>query len=378
MPGKLFLFTVMSLVLCTSAVADEKQDRKKLKAVSADILKIQRSLQSGASKRDNLVSELQQAEVERAQIRHGVNKLETQLFQLNNELKQLNKKQAGLQRDQQRQQQLIQSQVNTAYRLGRQEPVKLLLNQEDPERLTRTLKYYDYFLTARANKLNSYTETLNELARVEHNISSKTAQLNQHRDQLKRQQHQLDERQQQRKSVMAALNKEISSNQQRLKKLQQEQTRLEAVLKALTQAISDIASPVSARPFTSYRGKMQWPIKGKLRHSFGSRRNSKMNWDGWMLSAKEGIPVKAIHSGRVVFSDYLRGYGLLVIIDHGDDYMSLYAHNQVLLKETGDWVTSREAVAKTGNSGGQAESGLYFEIRHRGKPTNPKRWLASS
>ena len=95
-----------------------------------------------------------------------------------------------------------------------------------------------------------------------------------------------------------------------------------------------------------------------------------------MLKAKEGTPVRAIHYGRIIFSDYLRGHGLLTIIDHGDGYMSLYAHNQVLLKETGEWVLPNETIAKVGNTGGQDDHALYFEIRHNGKPTNPKRWLA--
>jgi len=149
------------------------------------------------------------------------------------------------------------------------------------------------------------------------------------------------------------------------------------VLQALKQAIADIDMPAPSQPFAKQRGKMRWPIKGKLSHRFGSQRNAEMKWDGWLLNANEGVAVKAIHHGRVVFSDYLRGYGMLIIIDHGDSYMSLYAHNQVLLKETGDWVTADESVAKVGNSGGRIEHALYFEIRHNGKPTNPKHWLAS-
>lgn len=373
LPLALLLLTA----LCFNVAANEAADRKKLKAVSADILKLQQSLKNVSGQRDSLAVELQKTETERARIQLGINKLEPQLKRLNQDLQQLNKQQVGLQRDRRQQQHLILTQVNAAFRLGREEPVKLLLNQEDPERLTRTLKYYDYFLQARAKKLNTYVETLHSLAKVELSINDKTTQLKDHRDQLHNEQQQLLKRQQQRHQVMAKLDGQINTDHRRLQKLQNERNRLETVLQALKQAIADIDMPAPSQPFAKQRGKMRWPIKGKLSHRFGSQRNAEMKWDGWLLNANEGVAVKAIHHGRVVFSDYLRGYGMLIIIDHGDSYMSLYAHNQVLLKETGDWVTADESVAKVGNSGGRIEHALYFEIRHNGKPTNPKHWLAS-
>ena len=120
---------------------------------------------------------------------------------------------------------------------------------------------------------------------------------------------------------------------------------------------------------------MPWPAGNKLIKKFGNAKiDGKITWEGILISAKAGTSVEAIHHGRVVFSDYLRGHGLLVIVDHGDGYMSLYAHNQSLLKETGDWVSSGETISRVGNTGGQAQAGLYFEIRHQGKPTDPIKW----
>lgn len=136
---------------------------------------------------------------------------------------------------------------------------------------------------------------------------------------------------------------------------------------------------VSNRPFKELKGKLPWPTQGKIIKQFGSARaTNKVRWQGLMIASDEGAPVHAVHHGRVVFADYLRGHGLLLIIDHGDSFLSLYAHNQMLYKEIGDWVSAGEEIATVGQSGGQDQAGLYFELRHQGKPTNPNSWLKKS
>ena len=126
------------------------------------------------------------------------------------------------------------------------------------------------------------------------------------------------------------------------------------------------------------KGKLIWPVKGRLKHSFKSKRGNYLRWEGWLINTQAGTVVQAVHHGRVVFSNYLRGFGLLVIVDHGDGFMSLYAHNQELLRETGDWVQSGEIVSRAGNTGGLNKPALYFEIREKGVPVNPKIWLSKS
>jgi septal ring factor EnvC (AmiA/AmiB activator) len=130
------------------------------------------------------------------------------------------------------------------------------------------------------------------------------------------------------------------------------------------------------QPFHSRKGKLRWPARGRLAQRFGAPRSGGLRWRGVMIEAQEGGEVRAVSQGRIAFSDWMRGFGLLLIIDHGDGYMSLYGHNQTLYKEVGEWVDTGEVVALLGASGGRTESGLYFEMRHKGRPINPVHWCA--
>lgn len=139
--------------------------------------------------------------------------------------------------------------------------------------------------------------------------------------------------------------------------------------------MDDIPALPTEKPFSKQRGKLYWPAKGKVKNLYDHWRSvGKVKWQGNIIKAKEGAPVHTISNGRIAYSDWLRGYGLITIIDHGDGYMSLYGHNQTLLKEVGDWVENNEIIATVGSSGGLKSVGLYFEIRHNGKPSNPSRW----
>ena len=143
------------------------------------------------------------------------------------------------------------------------------------------------------------------------------------------------------------------------------------------EAIINLNLSGDGQPFANRRGKMTLPVKGKLKHTYGSQRIAgKLTWDGIVITAQEGTPVTAVHHGRVIFSDYMRSHGLLLIIDHGDGYMSLYANNQTLSKDLGDWVGSGDVIARLGSTGGQSYPGLYFEIRHQGQPVNPRHWFS--
>ena len=152
--------------------------------------------------------------------------------------------------------------------------------------------------------------------------------------------------------------------------------QLERVLNVITESMPEILTePGEHKAFASLKGKLYWPALGTVRALFGKpRKVAKIKWNGVIIKARRGNNVRAISHGRVAYADWLRGYGLLIIIDHGDGYMSLYGHNEDIRKETGDWVEEGEIIGSVGNTGGQAKTGLYFEIRHNGKPTNPKIW----
>lgn len=381
MPGyqtviSMLLAILVAMALTSPVAASDKDNRQELEKIKRQIVRLEQSIKGRDEKKGTLNNDLKKAELASAALNLKIDQLKKKLTSLELELKNLKQQQTGLEKSRLSQQSLIARQVTSAYQLGSEESIKLLLNQEDPPTISRTLKYYDYFLRARTEKLQQYRETLQSLKQVETSIRERQAQLLANREKLETQQQQLLTQQQQRRQVLSQLNKKISNSQQRLKKLKTEQGKLESILRSLEQGIAKLALPATDEPFSGRKGKLPWPVSGKLRKYYGASRNADIRWNGWLLAAREGTPVQAIHHGRVIFSDYLRGHGLLMIIDHGDGYMSLYAHNQVLLKETGEWVLPGETITRVGNTGGRNDHALYFEIRHNGKPTNPKRWLA--
>jgi len=374
---RLFRYWLLILFLATACTtqADEKEDRKKLQQIGKDILKLEESVKGDSKEQQRLARELKKTELDAARLNQAIHDLEAQLEKLNSELLQLQSKKSSLEKSRHAQQDLIAKQITAAYRLGNEESIKLLLNQEDPDKVSRALKYYDYFLKARSEKIEQYLQTMAELHRVESGIGERQAALTQRRSTLSEQQQRLEENLRVRSEVLVRLDRQITSSKQALKQLHAEHKRLETVIRTLEESITKLVSPTNTEPFSRRKGKLPWPVKGTLSQYFGATRTADITWNGWLLKASEGTPVHAIHHGRIIFSDYLRGHGMLVIIDHGDGYMSLYAHNQVLLKVTGDWVQSGEPIARVGNSGGQRDHALYFEIRHNGRPTNPKTWL---
>ncbi len=367
---------LLTTLLCLPCLAtSEGDEQKKLDALKYRIELLQKGLHERARERNQLSKALRTSEVTAGKIRKQIEETEKRLNILQKELADLHQQWKTLDNSRQAQQNLIGQHVNAAYRMGREEKIKLLLNEEDPAHFNRLLKYHDYFLKARAAKINTWLKTLESLAEVKTSISARERLLLNQRNSLTARQNELKARVSERQTALANLRKSISTDKQQLARLQSERKELEAVLSTLEQAITDLALPGGGEPFSARRGKMAWPVKGRLRHRFGTRRQADITWSGWLLDAPAGSPVTSIHHGRVVFSDYLRGHGLLIIIDHSNGYMSLYAHNQVLLKEAGDWVQAGEVISKVGNSGGLGKSALYFEVRQNGKPQNPAKWL---
>lgn len=375
-------FSVMACLLLIFPVlccaADEAEQRQQLQQLAKKIQQLQTNISSSSKELETLNTQLKKSEIELSSLQKDINRINTAIGGLNTELASLSTKKTQLLEVKEQQKSTIITEINTSYRLGREQTLKLILNQEDPEKVSRALKYHHYFLKARAEKLSAYVATLHSLEEVEESIQLNREELTDTRTQLSQQQDQLVAQQQQRQHVLAALQKSVRTDEQRLEQLRLERKRLETVIQQLSESITALSLPSSAQPFHKLKGKMSWPAQGKLERQFGSPRNTRIKWDGWLISAPEGTPVKAIHHGRVIFADYLRGQGMLLIIDHGNGYMSLYAHNQVVLKETGDWVQQGETIAKVGNTGGQRETALYFEIRHNGKPSNPGIWLSGA
>ena len=367
---------LLILALSFSANSEDLDQQRKLEKLKSMIQQLQSELKKVKGSRSELQQDLEKSETEIGELLKNIEKIKTDLNQHKDQLSELHSEQNSLKKAKRGQQQQISEQVEAAYRLGQQSNIKLLLNQQSPQRVSRMMKYYDYFLDARADKIDTYIDTLAELDLIEPAIAQKTQQLDQSRRQLQQRHHKLNNRQLERKQTLTALGRSIANKDQQLKTMAADSARLQKLLDQVAAAIAALPAPDGGISFAKRRGKLLWPTQGRLRHSFGSsREGTALKWDGMVIAARAGVDVKAVHGGRVIFSDYLRGHGLLTIIDHGHGYMSLYAHNQSLFRETGDWVASGETIASVGNSGGREQAGLYFEIRKNGKPTNPKRWL---
>jgi murein hydrolase activator len=368
------LLVIFCCLLPLAAESNEQENRSRLEALKAQIVQLKKSLTNRFSEIDNLADQLAEREIAAGKLKARVHKLETDIAALEAEVTKLRNRQAALEKYRAEQQAMIAREVNAAHRLGRSEPIKLLLNQEDPHQMARTLKYYKYLVKARRDKIEQFELTIAELVTVEQDIAIKQQDLLRAKEENAVELAELAAEQEKRRAVITELNKALSDDNARLGKLNQERTQLEDLIARLEQEIHDLG-PQAAEPFDKVRGKLPWPVKGSVRQQFGSTRSQDLKWSGWLIQAGEGAPIKAVHNGRVAFSSYLSGHGLLIILDHGDGYLSLYAHNSLLLKEVGDWVQSGDAIAQAGTTGGLTSSALYFEIRHNGKPQDPKRWL---
>ena len=363
------------LPLVGSPQSDEEKARSELKELRRDIEKIQRDISSATTRRDKLQAQLKSAEVKLGELQRETSRTQRAIRDGKKDLESLEVQQAELERSRNQQKARIGTEMKAAWQMGQQGQVKVLLNQESPHTVARVMEYYRYFFEARSKLLRQYRDTLEVLQAVETEIADKLGELEAREQTLARQRQQLVTARESRTLAVANLNKSIREGGQQLRQKERDRQELEKLLTAIEEAVINLEVPDNFQAFRSAKGKMPWPVKGKPSNRFGKPRNEgKMRWQGVTIPAKEGTEVRAIHHGRVVYADWLRGSGLLLIIDHGDGYMSLYAHNQSLLRDVGEWVSAGTPVSTVGDSGGLERAALYFEVRHQGKPTDPSRW----
>ena len=357
---------------------DAAEKERELKALRAGIQSLQQQLEANQRKKSNAEKRLQDVENQISETSRELHRIDAELDTKRSQLGTLKEKRRVQASTLQRQREHLASEARTAYAMGRQQQVKLLLNQEQPSAVGRMLVYFGYFSRARLQRIEAISASLEQLSLVEESIARKTAALTDLRASQQRESARLQEKKRARKQAVAALSRELENQGGKLKRLKTNEQELQELVSSLQELLVDIPIDASQQqPFKSLKGKLRWPTRGRLAKRFGSRRGSAgLKWRGVMIEAAEGGDVRAVAQGRVAFSDWMRGFGLLVIIDHGDGYMSLYGHNQALYKEVGEWVDTGEVVAQLGASGDQSAPGLYFELRHKGQPINPVRWCA--
>ncbi len=401
------------LCLLGPAVADERAAaRQQIEAARQDIAELQKLLKQIEQEKSGVQKQLQTTESEMGQLEKQVDSLQQEIDRSEAELERLNEEKTTLEGARLEQQRLIGLQARAAYQNGRQEYLKLLLNQQNPEKFSRTLTYYDYLNKARLEQLDSFNETLRQLANVEADIEAQQNLLAEKKDGLLERRNQLAEVRKERQQTLAKLNSDLSTRERKLQARRQEQAQFERVLKTIEETLArqareaeearqrellavrqrqqqrqaGSAAPsgpmVSSAgssfggPFAQAKGKLPWPVDGRLVARYGTPRggDARTKWDGVLIGASAGTQVRAVHGGRVVFADWLRGAGLLVILDHGNGYLSLYGHNQSLLRDAGEIVKAGDPIATVGTSGGQETAALYFAIRQQGRPSDPAQW----
>lgn len=376
---KCALIFILVAVIAPQAFADEATDRARLEELKKSIAELKKELEQTKSSRDKLQQDLEKTEKNIGELSEKAREIREQLQEGQEKLEELKDERSELDVKKKSQQSYVSQHLKSAWRMGQQGNIRLLLNQQDPSRVARNLKYYDYVIKARAQKISAYMQTIERINQIEPEIALQTQQLQNNHNKLQAQREELRNSQSQRKVLLENLVADIRDKDSQLTSLQADRTRLQRLLSNVKQFLNDADLSSNAENFASLKGKLPWPTRGKILHNFGtSRVGNRLRWEGMLIQANTGSPVIAVHHGRVVFSDYLRGHGLLIVVDHGSGYMTLYAHNEVLYKEIGEWVNSGETIATVGASGGQQNSALYFELRHKGEPTNPRSWFKAA
>ena len=354
------------------ALAQSDDAEQELAELQQELKARQQALQGSKADARELQSVLEQSEKDIGAVARRLNNTKTALAENRDQQQGLKSRRDELEQAITQQQELLGGQLRTAFISGNYDYAKMVFYQEDAARFERVLTYYKYLNEGRQKEITQFKASVTELEQVNTQLQVKAQELSALLSDQERQQNELLARQQDRQQTLVKLRSKIASDETRIAQLREaEQALVEAIERA--QRASQV--PQELTGLTADKGKLLKPADGTLRRLFGKRRQGQVRWKGIMIDGREGSAVKAIAHGRVIYSDWLRGFGLVTIIEHGDGYMSVYGHNQALLRSAGDTVARGETVALLGQSGGQSSPNLYFEIRHKGKALNPLQWL---
>ncbi|WP_068544404.1 murein hydrolase activator EnvC family protein [Thalassotalea crassostreae] len=362
-------FFASAILLTSTAKASKDDAQNDLSQVKSKIEQQKRQLEENNKQQKEIVAKLREDDLKIADTAAKMNKTKKSQQQTRTKITELKKQQAVLETKKRRQESALGEQIRSAYSSGTHDYLKLLLNQQKPDKVQRTLTYYQYLNDARMNSIEEFEVILKELSQVEQEQQQQAKKLEQLVAKQLEQKKEIEQQQAQRQSTLKSLNSKILTSKQRLNKLENEEKSL---IQTLARIQAQLRKQKELNGLSKLKRKLKWPVKGSIKNSFGTKKQGYLRWKGVLMSARVGSDVTSIHNGTVLFADWLKGYGLVIVIDHGDGYMSLYGHNQALLKNVGDRVEIGESIALAGQSGGQRQPGVYFEIRHKGKPVNPK------
>ncbi|MGA9853161.1 MAG: peptidoglycan DD-metalloendopeptidase family protein [Gammaproteobacteria bacterium] len=347
-----------------------------LKTLRTRIAKVQANLDRDIQTRGNVQQQLRDSEQQIAQLAGSLHGLDRSVAQAQLHLDALQREQTQKQAALDAQKDALAKQIRAAYMEGRDSQLQLLLNAQDPATIGRLLAYYDYFNKARAMRIRAVRVELEALAKINAQVQQQVLTLSGLRDQRAQALAKLEQSRKARKQALAQLSASIHTHGEQLARMKRDERSIEDLLANLQQTLADIPADLEGHHrFAGLRGRLPWPVAGRIIQRFGEAlAGGRLRAQGDLIAAPLGTPVRAVSYGRVVFADWLPHFGLLVIIDHGDGYMSIYAHNQSVYAHVGDWVQMGETIATLGDSGGQNEPALYFEIRHRSVALSPRDW----
>jgi len=372
------------LMLTTAAGAVVAQDsggelakvkERELEQVRERISDLKQSMDRSAIERDRLTGELQGIEIAISEQRMRIRDIEREQRYTQNKKQALDADLAEREEHLDIESSELAAQVRAAYMNGSQEKIKLLLNQGDPATLGRLMAYYRYLSDYRADNIAAVMEEIQKLAELRSQIAAEEARLAGLSKKRYAELTQLNSSQEERQALLKSLKNKIANEGQEVERLAAQEQDLTRLIAELTSILSDY--PISSEaPFSQHKGRLTWPVAGTLIHDFGQPRvGGDIKWNGVVLAAPRGREVRAVYHGRIAFADWLAGMGLLVIVDHGEGYMTLYGYNETILKNTGDWVAPGDVIATVGDSGGQQRSSVYFELRRGTEPVDPRQWV---
>jgi septal ring factor EnvC (AmiA/AmiB activator) len=357
--------------------ADARKTEAELQAVKSEIERVTRQVSEEQVERDRLSRELRSAEVSVGRAREGLDSVRRGRAERASKRTSLAAEKRAREADLAQNRGALAGQLRAAYLIGREEPLKLLLNQKDPERAGRMFVYYSYFGRARAEQIRGIESDVQTIATLDDQLQAEDAKLAELEKQQRADLAELEQARAKRSEVLASLTAESNSHAQNLERLKSQQGGLEKLLRELRRAIEKF--PIDNHDaFAHLRGKLAWPVGGRLVARFGEPRAGGVKWDGVLVATERGAPVRAVYGGRVIYADWLPGLGLLTIVDHGEGYMSLYGHNERLYKAAGERVNAGDTLGSAGDSGGSNRPELYFEIRKAGKAVDPRPWFKAA
>jgi septal ring factor EnvC (AmiA/AmiB activator) len=379
---QLLLFGLILLANCACASQQDELDNLRQR-----ITGLQQEVEKTSESRSEAADALRESERAISDSNRRLAELAQQQREAGQTLKQLQQQGQQLEQDIQGQQALLGKLLYQQYLGGRQEYLMLLLNNHDPNQIAREMKYYEYIARGRAAWLKTLRANLGQLQLVTGQTRQKSAEIASLQAEQQSQKKTLEKEQRARRQVLSRVALQLKQQRREIGRLQRDESRLALLVEKLSSMLSRPGGLLrndklpddrfDGSPFDELKGKLVLPVKGVVTNIYGNPRpDSTVLWKGLFLRASPSQPVKVVAAGRVVFADWFRGFGNLLIVDHGKGYMSLYGNNETLYKQVGDVLHGGDTIASVGNSGGNEDSGLYFELRHEGKTMNPMQWVA--